>query len=132
MITGGTISAVGDAIDSLVTSDEERLQLKNKLLEIETNSKIRNKELDNEYQKQITNRWSSDNKEGNFLTRSVRPLTLIYLLGVITVFALFDGNVGDFEIADSYIELFKTLAVVTFTAFFGSKGIEIYKHGRVL
>ena len=131
ILIGKTIDSVTDGLDSLFTSDEERLKAKNKLEEIKSEAVKQSKELENEYQKEITKRWESDN-QGNFITRSVRPLSLVYMLVLLTAFAFTDGNVGDFAINESYIELFKTLAVVSFTAYFGSKGVEIYKHGKMI
>ena len=42
----------------------------------------------------VTDRWISDNS-GNFLTKSVRPLTLIYMIIVLSVMAFMDGNIVD-------------------------------------
>jgi len=139
-LSGGLVESVGKVADELVTSDEERMEKENEKQKTNLNHKlemgklgIENKKLDyglvqNEMNN-ITDRWVSDNS-GNFLTKSVRPLTLIYMIIVLSVMAFADGNIGDFKINPAYIQLFQGLAMTVFIAFFGGKTIERIK-GRV-
>ena len=125
-IVGDLVTAGVKLFDELNLSDEEKMELTNKFKLASKNIELKERELENEYQKQITSRWTSDNS-GNFLTKSVRPLSLIYLLGVITIMAFADGNIGNFTIDSGYIELFKILSITSFTAYFGGKTYERYK-----
>ena len=129
ILTGGLVDSVGNAIDKLVTSDEERLSLKNELTKIKEKSSIRAKELENDYQKQITSRWKSDNKS-SILARNVRPLTLIFLMIVLTSMAFTSGNIGGFKIADNFVDLFQVLSITAFGAYFGSRGLEKIKGNK--
>ena len=70
--TEKVIDSVGGIIDDLVTTKEEKIQAKTKLKEIMNSYKI-------ELEKNITARWQAD-ANGNMLTRSVRPLVLIFLI----------------------------------------------------
>jgi len=126
MITGGLVSAVGTAIDSLVTSDEERLALKNKLVSIEAEAELKATELENKYQEEISKRWESDNKS-SFLARNVRPMTLIFLLFVLSAMAFTSGNIGLFVIDPAFIDLFQMLAITAFGAYFGGRSFEKFK-----
>lgn len=65
-ITGGTIEKVGNTIDNLVTSDEERMKLKNELVKIiqENNTKVAN------FQRDVL----VSETAGNTLQRSWRPI----------------------------------------------------------
>ena len=123
MLTGGLVDSVGSAIDKLVTSDSERLELKNQLKTIEANAKLNAIELENQYQKEITARWESDNKAG-WLTRNIRPLTLIFLLVVLTSMAFTSGNIGQFKIDNSFVDLFKTLAITAFGGYFVARSVD--------
>jgi len=129
-LSGGLVEAVGKVADELTTSDEERLAKKNELAKAQMNYKLENKKLDYDLLKNendnITERWTSDN-HGNFLTRSVRPLTLIYLIIILTIMSFADGNIGKFSINPAYIALFQNLAMMVFVAFFGGKTIERLK-----
>ena len=65
------IESVGGVIDNLVTTDEEKLEAKRKIKELVANYQI-------EVEKNISERWKADLQHGNWLTRSVRPLVLIF------------------------------------------------------
>ena len=123
ILTGGFITAIGDAIDKNITSDEEKFTLKNQLAKLEIDAALKATELENEYQKEITKRWESDNKSTQ-LTKNIRPLTLIYLLIVLSAMAFSSGNIGEFKIDSAFVELFKILAVTAFGAYFGGRSYE--------
>ena len=74
----------------------------------------------------ITSRWKSDNKSG-FLAKNVRPLTLIFLLVVLTAMAFSSGNIGGFKITDNFVDLFQNLAITAFGAYFGGRSFEKIK-----
>ena len=57
---------------------------------------------------------ASDSK----LAKNIRPMVLIYLTFIFTVCAFFDGNVGEFKIAEEYIPIFQTLLVTVYGAYF--------------
>lgn len=124
------VDSVGSAIDNLVTSDEEREKLKNELVKIQEDSKLKSKALENEYEKEITKRNASDQEHGNFLTKSIRPIFLVWVASIITVM-IFGGMFGA-VVPAAYTDLVTALAVTAVSFFFGSKGIEAYKHGKIL
>ena len=126
MVTSGLIDSVGSAIDKIFTNDEERLAMKNKLVSIKADAELKAVELENQYQKEISSRWISDNKAG-WLTRNVRPMTLVFLLVVLTSMAFTSGNIGSFKIDDSFVDLFQILSITAFGAYFGSRGLEKIK-----
>jgi len=124
---GETIKAVAEVGDRLFTSDAERLEFQTKMKEIELNANLKAMELENLYETELTKRWEADSASESWLPRNIRPLSLAYMLVVITILAFFDGNVGKFKIAPAYITLFETLSVVSFTAYFGGRTIQKLK-----
>ena len=127
---GTVVEEVGEAIDSLVTNDEERLILRNKLVEIQAKSKQREIELKNKYEEELTKRNADDQKNGNFLTKSARPVFLYWIMCIITIIIF--GGIGGIVINEAYINLIQVLSITAVTFFFGSKGLEAYKHGKIL
>ena len=71
-----------------------------------------------EAQEQVTARWEAVMQSDSFLSKNIRPLVLIYLTVIFTVCAFFDGNVGEFKIAEEYIPIFQTLLVTVYGAYF--------------
>lgn len=126
LLTGGIVEQAGKIIDDLHTSTEEKNDAKHKLQELANTTKIKATELENKYQEEITKRWEADSKS-SWLAKNVRPLSLIYLLMVISALAFTDGNIGQFQIDKAYVSLFQSLALVAFGAYFGGRTYEKYK-----
>ena len=113
------IDSVGGAIDKIHTSSEEKELIK---------SEIKQKILDYDYniQKEVTKRWEAD-MQGNWLTKSIRPLSLAFLLLILSVFTLVDFGFVNLEIKDSWIDLWQLLALTAFGAYFGGRSVEKIK-----
>mgnify|MGYP003634702413 FL=1 len=81
-------------------------------------------ELDLEDMKGVTQRWSSDMNSDSFLSKNVRPMTLIFLTVMTMVLIIGDSYGVDFNVDTSWIELLKTLLVTVFVAYFGGRSFE--------
>ena len=110
-LTGGVIKEVGNVIDKLTTTEEERLEAKKQL-------QIIFEEADNNAQQQVTDRWNADMNSDSWLAKNIRPLVLVYLTFVFSLLAFTDGNIGEFKIAKEYIPIFQTLLVTVYGAYF--------------
>jgi hypothetical protein len=110
-LTGGVIKEIGNVIDKLTTTEEERLEAKKQL-------QIILEEADNNAQQQVTDRWNADMNSDSWLAKNIRPLVLVYLTFVFSLLAFTDGNIGEFKIAKEYIPIFQTLLVTVYGAYF--------------
>jgi len=118
------VDSVGNAIDKLVTSDEEKLQLKNELVKIQLEATLKANEQANEAENQITERWKSDNE--HIVTRLVRPLSYAWVIFLFTTVIIGDGNFG-FSVKDAYIPVLETLLTTMTIAYFGARTIEKFR-----
>ena len=84
------VDSVGNAIDKIHTSAEEK-----ELIKAEIEKHILNYE--EKIQQEVTKRWEAD-IQGNWLSKSVRPISLLFLLFVLTIFTLVDFSFIDLEI----------------------------------
>jgi len=123
LITGGLIKDVGGVIDSLTTTEEERLEAKQKLQELL-------EKADQDAQTQITERWKLDMQSDSFLSKNIRPLVLIYLTVIFTALAFFDGNIGGFKVAEEYIPIFQSLLITVYGAYFVGRTWEKSKKSK--
>ncbi len=116
-LTGGLIKEVGNVIDSLTTTKEEKLEIKKQLQVIlekaEANAQV-----------EVTSRWKSDMSSDSFLSKNIRPMVLIYLTFIFSLLAFADGNIGEFRIAEAYIPIFQTLLVTVYGAYFVGRSWE--------
>jgi len=110
-LSGGVIKEIGNVIDKLTTTEEERLEVKKQIQQIL-------EDADSKAQEEVSKRWEADMRSDSFLSKNIRPMVLIYLTVIFTVCAFFDGNVGEFIIAEEYIPIFQTLLVTVYGAYF--------------
>lgn len=110
-LSGGVIKEIGNVIDKLTTTEEERLEVKKQIQQIL-------EDADTKAQLEVSKRWEADMKSDSFLSKNIRPFILIYLTVIFTSLAFFDGNIGEFGLAKEYIPIFQTLLVTVYGAYF--------------
>ena len=111
------VKGVGNVIDSLHTSKEEKLaaELKIKALITEHEAKM---------EQNITDRWSADMKSDSWLSKNVRPLVLIFLV-VSTVLMIFiDAGTINFNVEAKWTDLLQLVLITVIGAYFGGRSIE--------
>jgi hypothetical protein len=110
-LTGSVIKEVGQVLDNLTTTKEEKLEAQRLITEIL-------EKADKEAQEQVTRRWESDMNSDSFLSKNIRPMVLIYLTVIFTALCFFDGNIGEFAITEEYIPIFQSLLITVYGAYF--------------
>ena len=118
---GNTIEKIGDVVDKLSTSDEERLEAKRAMKQILVDAEAKGQE-------QVTRRWEADMKSDNWLSKNIRPLICIFLTAMFIIISIFDGNLGEFVIAPAYIPIYQTLLITVYGAYFAGRSIEKIKN----
>ena len=72
ILGGGVVKQVGDVLDNLTTSKEEKLEAQRKIKEVLMQAEAN-------AQEQVTRRWEADMKSDNWLSKNIRPLVCILL-----------------------------------------------------
>ncbi len=117
---GGVIEKLGNVVDNLSTSDEERLAAKQAMEEVLIQAEV-------QAQQEVTKRWEADMRSDNWLSKNIRPLICIFLTAIFVVLSVFDGNIGEFVIQESYIPIYQTLLITVYGAYFAGRSIEKIK-----
>ena len=124
LLSGDTIKDIGGVIDNLHTSGEEKAAAKQKMEEILAAA-------EQAAQAQVSARWEADMKHGSWLSKNIRPLTLVFLTFVFTILSVFDGNLeiaGEtFTIGAAYVPVYQTLLMTVYAAYFAGRSIEKVK-----
>lgn len=121
------VDSVGSTVDSWFTSDEERLEKRNELEQIINAHTEKQMQYVAQYDQEITKRHENDMKSDSWLSKNVRPLTLIFLtvttvlLAYLTIFML---PVDKVNLLTPWITLLTTLLVTVYAFYFGSRGVE--------
>ena len=124
LLGGDTIKDVGNIIDDLHMSGEEKAEAKQKLENILIAA-------EQAAQAQVSARWEADMKHGSWLSKNIRPLTLVFLTFVFAILSVFDGNLeiaGEtFTIGAAYVPVYQTLLMTVYAAYFAGRSIEKVK-----
>jgi hypothetical protein len=113
----GKISGI---IDKHTFSKEERAKLKQEMDKVFIDAEA-------DMQKNVTERWKVDLQHGNWLTKSVRPLTLIFLVVSTVIMVFIDSGFIAFEVEEKWTELLQLVLITVIGAYFGGRSIEKVK-----
>jgi hypothetical protein len=83
--------------------------------------------LDIEEMSSVTKRWQSDMASDSWLSKNVRPLSLIFLTIATVVLIYLDFYYEDVDTPTEWIELLKSLLLGIYISYFGSRGLEKYR-----
>ena len=117
---GELVKNVGGVIDNLHTSKEEKLEAERKIKELVANYEV-------EMEKNITARWEADLKSDSWLSKNVRPMTLIFLIVCTMLLIFIDAGALKFNVKDSYIDLLQLVLITVIGAYFGGRSLEKVK-----
>jgi len=121
MLTGGgtkdLIKGIGNVVDDLHTSGEEKLEAAQKIKELVSNYEV-------EMEKTITDRWKSDMASDSWMSKNVRPMVLIFLV-VSTVLMIFiDAGTINFVVEPKWTDLLQLVLITVIGAYFGGRSLE--------
>lgn len=122
------VSEIGDIIDDVVTSDEERLQAKERLTIIMNEFALKQAANANKFESEVTARHKVDMLSDSWLSKTIRPMVLIitmatiYLLIYLTVFSMLDES--QIRVLEAWIPMVSGLFGTMVIFYFGSRGIE--------
>ncbi len=124
--TGDIISKVGSGLDSLFTSDEERLEARNKFSSIMASIQVSGNELSAKVNEALTSRHATDMQSDSWLSKNIRPITLVVMVSATLGFITLVTPTTTVELAAYEIKLglLTTLDMVVFGFYFGSRGLE--------
>ena len=120
LLSGGIIKDVGNVIDKLTTTDEERLAAKQKIQELL-------EKADQDAQTQVTERWKMDMQSDSWLSKNIRPLVLIFLVVSTVLLVFIDAGVIAFEVKSSWVDLLQLVLITVIGAYFGGRSLEKVK-----
>ena len=114
---GGSIAEkISGIIDKHTFSKVEKAQFEKEMEEIFIKAEL-------DLEKEITSRHSADMASDSWLSKNIRPMLTIFSLVLYTLFALIDGNIGEFNIANQYVNLLGQIVIMSLGFYFTSRGI---------
>ena len=114
------VGEVGNVVDNLTTTQEEKLEAKRKIKEITLS-------FEAELQKEVSKRWEQDMNSDSWLSKNIRPLTLIFLVFCTLILIFIDYGFIEFEVKQNWIDLLQIILITIIGAYFGGRSFEKIK-----
>ena len=114
---GGIVDKISGVVDRFVRTKDEKAEFEKQMTEILI-------EAEAAMQKNVTERWKADLEHGNWLTRSVRPLVLIFLIVATVLMVFIDSGSIHFEVEEKWTDLLQLVLMTTIGAYFGGRSAE--------
>jgi|TARA_R110002012_G_scaffold159679_1_gene321343 hypothetical protein len=108
---------LGGVVDKFVRTKDEKAEFEKQMTEIFMSHEL-------SLEKEITSRHAADMQSDSWLSKNIRPLLTIFSLILYTLFAISDGNIGEFNIANQYVDLLGQIVIMSLGFYFTSRGIE--------
>ena len=123
---GAVVDKLAGVADRFIRTKDEKAEFEKEM----TNILI---EAEAAMQKNVTERWKADLEHGNWLTRSVRPLVLVFLIVATVLMVFIDSGSIKFEVEKKWVDLLQLVLMTTIGAYFGGRSVEKYnkfKNGK--
>jgi|TARA_Y100000034_G_scaffold126744_1_gene178447 hypothetical protein len=114
---GSVLEKLSGVADRFITTGDEKRAFQKDMEQIFLDAEAA-------MQKNVTDRWKADLEHGNFLTRSVRPLVLIFLILSTVIMVFIDSGSIDFNVEQKWTDLLQLVLMTTIGAYFGGRSVE--------
>lgn len=74
-------------------------------------------------QEAVSTRWTADMNSDSWLSKNIRPLTMIFILSAYLLLAIGDGAEW-FDVSDNFVELLGQWGMLVMSAYFGGRTLE--------
>lgn len=112
----------GKLIDRLVPDPQAKQEAQIKLLEMQKNGELAQLQADMNEQQELTKRQQADMMSDSWLSKNIRPMTLIFILVTYTVFGMMSA--WDIEVNNNYVELLGQWGMLIMSFYFGGRTLE--------
>jgi hypothetical protein len=109
-------------IDKVIPDPQAKAQAQLELQKLAQSGQLAELQADMNEQNNVSDRWKADLGSDSWLSKNIRPMTLIFILGVYTTFAGFSAfNVN---VNQAYVELLGQWGMLIMSAYFGGRTLE--------
>lgn len=109
-------------IDKIWPDKDEAEKAKLRLLELQQAGELRQLEADIKEQEELSKRHVADMASDSWLSKNIRPMTLIAILGGYFIFAMMSAF--GYDTNQNYVELLGQWGIIIMSFYFGGRSIE--------
>ena len=109
-------------LDKFFPDPEQKAKAQLELMQMQQNGELAKMQADMQEQGELTKRQQNDMMSDSWLSKNIRPMTLIAILCGYFVFAMLSAF--DIETNSKYVELLGTWGMVIMSFYFGGRTLE--------
>jgi uncharacterized membrane protein (DUF106 family) len=109
-------------VDKFVPDPQAKQEAQLKLLEMQKNGELAQLQADMNEQQELTKRQQADMMSDSWLSKNIRPMTLIFILVTYTTFGMMSA--WDIEVNNNYVELLGQWGMLIMSFYFGGRTLE--------
>lgn len=109
-------------IDKIWPDKDEAEKAKIRLLELQQAGELKNIEAELQEQQELSKRHVADMTSDSWLSKNIRPMTLIAILGGYFIFAMMSAL--GYDTNQTYVELLGQWGIIIMSFYFGGRSIE--------
>jgi hypothetical protein len=123
MIPLAAILSIGEKVlDKVLPDPQAKAKAMAELAKIEAEGRLAELQADTNEQDNLTKRAEADMGSDSWLSKNIRPMTLIFILVTYTTFGLMSA--WDIEVNQTYVELLGQWGMLIMSFYFGGRTLE--------
>ena len=123
MIPLAAIMSSGEKVlDKVLPDPEAKNKALAELAKIQAEGRLAELNADNIESQELTKRQEADMKSDSWLSKNIRPMTLVFILVTYTVFGLMSA--WELEVNNNYVELLGQWGMLIMSFYFGGRTLE--------
>ena len=109
-------------LDKFIPDPEAKAKAQKELLQMQQEGKLAELNADNIEAQELTKRQEADMASDSWLSKNIRPMTLVFILLVYSTFATMSA--WDIEVNNNYVELLGQWGMLIMSFYFGGRSLE--------
>ena len=109
-------------LDKFVPDPEAKAKAQQELLKMQQEGKLAELNADSIETQEITKRQQADMMSDSWLSKNIRPMTLVFILITYTTFGMMSA--WDIEVNNNYVELLGQWGMLIMSFYFGGRTLE--------
>ena len=109
-------------LDKFVPDPEAKAKARAELLKMQQEGRLAELQADMNEQNNVSERWKADLGSDSWLSKNVRPMTLVALLVAYFIFAT--ASAFGLDVKQAYVELLGQMIMLIVSAYFGGRTLE--------
>jgi len=123
MLPIAALLSIGEKVlDKVIPDPAAKAEAQAKLMELAQKGQLAELEADNVEAQELTKRLQSDMGSDSWLSKNIRPMTLIYILTAYLAMVIMDAS--GLDISDNFVSLLGQWGMLVMSFYFGGRTLE--------